>query len=105
MDWRRPLPGRNTNDIHRDYFLRAYSVFRKFSGGTYSDTAKTSKPGREIFDTACREHNLVPAETFFIDDLLPNIETARSLGFVTHHYHFDQHERLLDDLRAEKAIE
>jgi len=90
----------NTNDIHRDYFLRQYPFFRHFKGGTYSDTARASKPGREIYEIACREHGLTPAETFFIDDLLPNIEAARALGFHAHHYHFDRHSALTDDLRA-----
>src|SRR4030095_7491812 len=53
----------NTNDIHRDYFLRQYSFFRPFQGGTYSDTARASKPGREIYEIACREHGFSPAET------------------------------------------
>jgi glucose-1-phosphatase len=89
----------NTNDIHRDYFLRQYSFFRHFAGGTYSDTARASKPGGEIYEIACREHGLAARETFFIDDLLPNIETARGLGFQVHHYHFDRHADLLSDLR------
>lgn len=88
----------NTNDIHRDYFLRRYDFFRHFAGGTYSDTARASKPGREIYEIACRNHGLAANETFFIDDLLPNIETARGLGFHTHHYHFDRHAELLADI-------
>jgi glucose-1-phosphatase len=90
----------NTNDIHRDYFLRRYEFFRHFKGGTYSDTARASKPGPDIYRIACREHGLTPGETLFIDDLLPNIETARLLGFQAHHYHFDRHHDLMADLRA-----
>jgi putative hydrolase of the HAD superfamily len=85
----------NTNDIHRDYFFRQYGVFRHFRGGTYSDLARCSKPGREIYQAACREHGLEPESTFFIDDLLPNIETARALGFHAHHYHHEKHGELL----------
>ncbi len=90
----------NTNDIHREYFLRRWDFFRHFRGGTYSDLARYSKPGREIYETACREHGLNPHTTFFIDDLLPNIETARALGFHTHHYHHDAHEALLAEIKA-----
>jgi putative hydrolase of the HAD superfamily len=93
----------NTNDIHRDYFLRQYSFFRHFKGGTYSYIAHASKPGREIYEIACRDHGLTPAETFFIDDLLPNVETARGLGFQTHHYHADQHEALLEQMQRVNA--
>ena len=38
---------------------------------------------------------LIGGKTFFIDDLLPNIETARALGFNAHHYHHDRHGELL----------
>ena len=90
----------NTNDIHRDYIFRTHAVFGKFTGGTYSYAARASKPGPEIYAHACRAHALEPATTFFIDDLLPNIETARALGFVAHHYHLDRHAALLADLHA-----
>lgn len=90
----------NTSDIHRDSIFRTWPAFRHFKGGTYSYSARVSKPAPEIYEIACREHGLEPGTTFFIDDLLPNIETARSLGFRTHHYHFDRHSALLDDLRA-----
>ncbi len=90
----------NTSDIHRDYVFREFPVFGHFADGTYSYSARASKPGREIYDIACRDLGLVPATTFFIDDLLPNIEMARSLGFQTHHYHYDRHEELLAALIA-----
>ena len=88
----------NTNDIHVEYIFRRYPFFKCFKAGTYSYEAKVSKPVKAIYETAQRQLGLVPAETFFIDDLLPNIETARSLGFITHHYHYDQHQALLTQL-------
>lgn len=88
----------NTSDIHRDYFFRQYRFFGRFTAGTYSYEAKASKPGREIYEIARRQHGLEPTSTFFIDDLLPNIETARALGFQAHHYHHDEHEKLLAQL-------
>lgn len=88
----------NTNDIHRDYIFRRYAVFSRFTAGTYSYEAKASKPGKEIYEIAQRQLGLEPATTFFIDDLLPNIETARTLGFHAHHYHYDQHGSLMGAL-------
>lgn len=88
----------NTNDIHRDYFFRRYPVFQRFTAGVYSDQAKASKPSRKIYEIAQQQLGLEPAATFFIDDLLPNIETARALGFNAHHYHHDRHEELLAQL-------
>jgi putative hydrolase of the HAD superfamily len=90
----------NTNDIHVEYFTRRYPVFQHFCGGLYSHRARASKPNPEIYRIACRELGLAPQTTFFIDDLLPNIETARSLGFHTHHYHHERHSELLAALEA-----
>jgi putative hydrolase of the HAD superfamily len=90
----------NTNDIHREYFFGRYPFFQRFTAGTYSDAAKASKPGRAIYEIAQRQLGLEPASTFFIDDLLPNIETARSLGYHAHHYHYDQHEALLAQIET-----
>jgi HAD superfamily hydrolase (TIGR01509 family) len=90
----------NTNDLHLDYILRRYPAFRYFSGGTYSYAVRVSKPERAIFEIACRDLALEPATTFFIDDLLPNIETARALGFQTHHYHFERHGEFLSALAS-----
>lgn len=94
----------NTNDIHHEYFMRRYPVFAHFRGGTFSYSAHASKPGREIYQIACREHALTPATTFFIDDLLPNIETARALGFNAHHYHYDRHAELIAELKTIGAL-
>lgn len=85
----------NTNDIHVDFFLRRYPVFENFCGGVYSHKVRASKPNPEIFHIARRQLGIEPETTFFIDDLQPNIETARSLGFRTHHYHHERHEELL----------
>jgi putative hydrolase of the HAD superfamily len=85
----------NTSDIHRDYVFRRYDFFRHFTDGTYSYAVRASKPGRAIYEIACRDLALEPATTFFIDDLLPNIETARAMGFQAHHYHYERHGELL----------
>jgi FMN phosphatase YigB (HAD superfamily) len=94
----------NTSDIHRDYVFRRYPFFSRFAAGIYSFEVCASKPGRRIFEIATRQLGLEPARTFFIDDLLPNIETARSLGFVSHHYHHERHDALLEELRAHGVI-
>ncbi len=89
----------NTNDIHREYFFRRYPFFSHFAAGIYSDEVRVSKPNRAIYEITARQLGLDPAATFFIDDLLPNIEAARAFGFCAHHYHYDRHDNLLADLR------
>ena len=90
----------NIGDIHLDYLFRRYPVFARFTAGTYSYAVRASKPGPEIYQHAIRTHGLDPARTFFIDDLLPNIVTARTLGFRAHHYHHDRHADLEKELAA-----
>jgi putative hydrolase of the HAD superfamily len=90
----------NTSDIHRDFCFRRFPVFQRFRAGVYSFEAKVSKPEPEIYRLAERHFGVNPAETLFIDDLSANIESARSCGFLAHHYHHDRHEALLEELRA-----
>jgi len=84
----------NTSGLHKDYLFAQFPVFQLFSGGVYSYSAQTSKPEPQIFRLAIEQFNLDPAQTFYIDDLLPNIETAGSLGLVVHHYDPAHHARL-----------
>ena len=88
----------NTSDIHLEYIFRRYPVFARFNAGTYSHEVRASKPGPEIYQHAIRAHGLEPGRTFFIDDLLPNIEAARQLGFQAHHYHHERHAALEKEL-------
>ena len=90
----------NTNCMHVEGLFRDFPVFAHFTGATYSHEAKASKPHRAIYEIACREHGLDPRTTFFIDDLAPNIATARELQFQTHHYHHDRHDALTAAIRA-----
>jgi putative hydrolase of the HAD superfamily len=90
----------NTSDIHRESIFRRYPFFARFTAGVYSYEVRASKPKREIYEITARQLGLEPASTFFIDDLLPNIETARALGFRAHHYHYDRHHELLAELAA-----
>jgi putative hydrolase of the HAD superfamily len=43
------------------------------------------KPNLDIYHEILGKFNLVPEETLFIDDSLPNIEAAKSLGIQVIH--------------------
>lgn len=90
----------NTNGLHKDFLLSTFDIFQAFDGGVYSHLAKCSKPGEEIFRLTIEQLDLDPAQTFYIDDLEPNIATARRLGFQAHHYHHDRHALLEAELSA-----
>lgn len=94
----------NTNDAHCDYFLNRYPFFSRFKAGIFSHEVRASKPNRAIYEIATRQLRIEAGETFFIDDLLPNIEAARAFGFLTHHYHYENHASLLDELRQRAVL-
>lgn len=91
----------NTSDLHLDHVVRTYPVFRFFKDGVYSFHAKCSKPGRQIFEIAIRQFGVSPAETIYLDDLAPNVETALQLGLRAIRYDPDQHETALAALERE----
>jgi HAD superfamily hydrolase (TIGR01549 family) len=58
----------------------------RFRGIVVSGEIGLVKPDPEIFHHLAQRYDLIPAETVFIDDHLPNIESARRLGFRTIHF-------------------
>jgi FMN phosphatase YigB (HAD superfamily) len=58
----------------------------RFRGIVISGEIGLVKPDPAIFHHIAERYALVPAETIFIDDHMPNIESARRLGFHTIHF-------------------
>jgi glucose-1-phosphatase len=82
----------NTNSIHHAYFQKLLtketgrpSLDGYFTRAWYSQELGLRKPGEAIYEFVLQDGGLVAAETLFIDDTIPNIETAKKLGFKTHH--------------------
>ncbi|MGI9241874.1 MAG: HAD family hydrolase [Verrucomicrobiales bacterium] len=89
----------NTNGLHVEYMRREHPIFEAFTGGIYSHEAKSMKPERPMYQQAIDRFGLTPGETLYIDDLPANIETGKSMGFLTHQYDLDDHEAFLAALR------
>jgi putative hydrolase of the HAD superfamily len=71
----------------------------RFRGIVVSGEVGLVKPEPEIFHHLAQRYELIPAETVFIDDHLPNIESAGRLGFRTIHFaDAEQCRRELDTL-------
>lgn len=81
----------NTNGIHCPWIFETYDVFRHFPEAVLSFEAKAIKPDESIYRHAMEKHGLKPAETRYIDDLGPNIETGRRLGFRSWQYDMSDH--------------
>ena len=71
----------NTSGIHCPWALEHYPVFSKFHGAILSFETGFVKPDPEIFHHAVRTHQLIPAQTAYIDDLPGNIATGLQFGF------------------------
>jgi 2-haloacid dehalogenase len=59
---------------------------RSFKDIIISAHEKLIKPDPAIFQVALQRMGLSAPEVFFTDDNLANIETAKAMGFVTHHF-------------------
>lgn len=88
----------NTSDLHLDYIVERYPFFARFTDAVYSYKVRAAKPSREIYEIAARQFGVVAGETLFIDDLLVNVEAARDACFLAHHYHYERHGALLEEL-------
>lgn len=80
----------NTNQINYDAFSEylmkkyGYDIFDTYFEKSYwSHTLHIRKPKIEGFQTICRENNLIPSETLFIDDTERHIEGAKRAGLNT----------------------
>ncbi len=90
----------NTSGLHKEWLFERFEVFRHFKDGVYSYEARSSKPNEGMYHEAIRRFDLNPAQTFYIDDLVDNIATGRNLGFVSHQYDPNHHEKLEAEIEA-----
>jgi 2-haloacid dehalogenase len=63
-----------------------YPFLQLFDGIVVSGDERMKKPDPRIFALLAERHGLTPGRTLFIDDSRANIDAARALGFVTHHF-------------------
>lgn len=90
----------NTNDPHKRWLLEKFEVFKYFDGGIYSHEAGVMKPKDEFYHSAIKQFGLDPAQTFYVDDLGPNIATGQRLGFRCFQYDPQHHQPLHDALHV-----
>ena len=61
-------------------------IFDRFRDIVVSGDEKLIKPDPAIYQLALTRFGLAPGEALFIDDSLPNAESASQNGFVGHHF-------------------
>jgi 2-haloacid dehalogenase len=67
-------------------FAPTFPLFERFRDIVVSGVEKLAKPGEAIYQLAQRRFGHDPQTMLFIDDSLPNVETARRLGWQAHHF-------------------
>jgi len=71
----------NVGDLHWEHLTGKYAVDQIGHGALPSFVAGVMKPHAQIYAQAEQRFGLEPAATVFIDDLLANVEAARSRGW------------------------
>jgi HAD superfamily hydrolase (TIGR01509 family) len=89
----------NTDPLHVAHMEATYEFFRFFPtpARIYSCGAGASKPSPVVYLEALRAAKVQSGEAVYIDDILPYVEAARSLGMAGIHY--QSREGLLAGLR------
>ena len=70
----------NWNDEKFEVALREFPFLRLFDGRIVSGEVKIAKPDPEIYKLLLSTFDLNPRETFFMDDVMTNVEAAREQG-------------------------
>ncbi len=79
-----------------------HDFFNVFKGIVISGVEKEIKPEPQLFEILIRRYGLDPEKTVFTDDSLPNIETAKRLGFQA--IHFETPEKLKKELQNRGVV-
>lgn len=106
VEWARALHGRmplyllsNIGCIHHDHIFGEFDFFTTlFRDGIYSYKAGVMKPAPAIFEMACTQFGVDPTRTLYIDDLIDNVRSAESMGFIGYHYDPARHDLFLKQM-------
>ncbi|MGZ7081429.1 MAG: HAD family hydrolase, partial [Thermoanaerobaculia bacterium] len=93
----------NSNEVHAEVIPRKFAaLFRPEDRFVLSHRFKAAKPDPELFHRALEVIGSKPQEVVFIDDLLENVQAARSVGIVA--YQFRDAPLLLHELEADGLL-
>jgi putative hydrolase of the HAD superfamily len=70
----------NTNRMHFGFIRERYAFLTKFTGWILSFEVGAAKPDPLIFTRALQRAQFSASDVVFVDDQLPNVESARRLG-------------------------
>ena len=93
----------NASDIARKVFGEKYGVLSHFDSVTISSEEGVMKPDPEIFRIALQRAGVEPGEAVFVDDVVANVEAARSIGMLG--IQFVSNEATIAELAALTGVE
>lgn len=76
----------NQQDIRVELMRHERKYDDRVDGAYYSSEIGHMKPSREFFEAILADLGIEAQEALFVDDVLSNIESARSLGIVAVHH-------------------
>lgn len=79
-----------------------HAFLQCFDGGIFSGDVLHIKPDPAIYRLLQDRYTLEPAQTVFIDDLLPNVQAARALGWQG--IHFESAEQLHTHINTQYGL-
>jgi 2-haloacid dehalogenase len=75
-----------SGEFWRPFRVREAHLFDRFRDIVVSGDERLLKPDPAIYAFALDRFGLDPNEAVFVDDSLPNVESAERNGFVAHHF-------------------
>jgi 2-haloacid dehalogenase len=89
-----------TNFNHEKFEVACgvYPFLTRFEGVIVSGRERMLKPDLRIFRLLCARYGLAAEDCFFIDDSMPNVKAAQTVGMRAHH--FERPEDLRAALKA-----
>ncbi|MBQ7191770.1 MAG: HAD family phosphatase [Paludibacteraceae bacterium] len=86
----------NINELHVDWTMQHCPVLRQMDGLFFSNEIHLAKPDPRCYDYVLQHTDILPQETLYIDDLLPNINAGKQAGLQTWHV---QNDEWVDEMR------
>jgi putative hydrolase of the HAD superfamily len=92
----------NTNKLHFGFIEGNYSFLRHFTGRILSFEVGAMKPDHAIFRRALEQAGVAAEEALFVDDHLPNVDAALSMGIDA--FQFLSREQFTDQMKARELL-
>jgi HAD superfamily hydrolase (TIGR01509 family) len=93
----------NSNEVHAELIPRQFAaLFRKDDRFIFSHRFRVAKPDPEMFRRALEVIGALPQHVVFVDDLIENVHSARTVGIRA--FQFVSAEQLTAELIAEGLL-